>query len=351
MVGYARYVAMMLWPSDLAVLYPHPTKPHAGGIPLTGWQCAQAALVLVLISVAVVRVRRRYAIVGWLWYLVSMLPVIGFIQIGSHALADRYTYIPSIGLFALACFGSADWAEGLARRWRHALPVAGVLTVAVIAAYGAAARSHVAVWRDSESLYEQALRVNPRNVMMHYNLGNLLRAHGEIDAAMERFRKVTELDRGHFQAHINLCEALATKKRHPEAIESYRFALRIRPKNAIAHNNLGNSLSDIGEHDEAMVHYRAAIAEHTGSPLPHYNLGNLLQKKRRHAEAEMHYREAIAIKPGYASAISNLGNALLSQGKREEAIVQYRRALQIDPDNRVSLSGLKIALEDAPQPQ
>jgi len=346
-VSYVRYLAMTMWPSDLSALYPHPNKTHSGGTALTDWQVVEALLLLVVISIAVFRVRRRYAIVGWLWYLVSLLPVIGFIQFGSQALADRYTYVPSIGLFALVCFGVDDWVRGLAERKKAAIPVAGALAVAVIAAYGVVARSATAIWRDSHSLYEQGLRVNPRNVLMRYNLANLLRSEGELDVAMDHFRTVIEIDPGHYQAHINLGEAFAAKRKHVEAVKEYRFALKIRPNHVIAHNNLGNSLSDLGQLDEAASHYRAAAAQEDGSPLPHYNLGNLRLRQDRFAEAEKHYRDALALRPGYLGAGSNLGNALLSQGKLEEAIAQYRRVLAVDPENAVSKSGLKIALRRA----
>jgi tetratricopeptide (TPR) repeat protein len=342
--AYARYLAMNLWPSDLAVLYPHPDKSNAGGIALTGWEIAQALLLLVLVSIAAVRVRRPAAIVGWLWFLISLLPVIGLIQIGSHFVADRYTYIPSIGLFAMVCFVAADQVERYAKPNGAVLPFTAAATVLVLAAYGLAARHATEPWRDSQSLYKQGIRVSSRNALMIYNLGNEIRAAGDVDPAMIHFKRVIEIDPGHYQAHINLGEVYAAKEQHTVAVQHYRIALGIEPEDPVANNNIGNSLNQLGQFDEALAYYKIAIGLKNGSPLPHYNLGNFMLRRQRWEEAATHYRNAIALDPGYVGAISNLGNVLLSQGKLDEAIAQYRRALALEPGEAVATSGLKIAL-------
>jgi len=341
--SYARYVAMNFWPSDLSVLYPHPTKPHAGGIPLLGWQVVQAVVFLALVTWGVVRLRRPYASMGWLWFLLSLLPVSGIIQIGTLGSADRYTYLPSIGLFWLVCFALADGTQALTKRNRAVLPAAAVLAVVCVAGYAVAARTATAVWENSITLYEQGIRVNGRNTLMHYNLGNYLRKQGRTDEAMKHFRRVTKIDPGHFKAHINLGEAHAAKGHHAKAVEEYFFALRIRPKNVIAHNNLANSLKGLGRDEEALFHYEQAVEWNDGNPLPHYNLGNFHLKRDRLDEAIGQYRSALKLDPNYTSAMGNMGNALLRLGRYVKAAKMYRRALAIDPDNAVSKSGLEIA--------
>jgi len=342
-VSYARYVAMNLWPSDLMVLYPHPTKAHAGGIPLEDWQLGVALLFLAVVSAAIARLRWPAVTVGWLWYLVSLLPVIGIIQIGSHALADRYTYLPSVGLFVMVCFGLARWLDERSPGaqvdsiWRI------VAALLVIGGYAVVARSAIAPWRDSETLYTHAIAINPRNALMYYNLGNFVRARGETDRAMQLFRKVIEIDPGHFKAHINLGEALAAIDRHEEAAEEYGFALRIQPNNVIAHNNLANSLKALGRLDEADRHYRIAIENNDGNALPHYNLANLLLQQERYPEAEEQYRLSLELDPTHPGALGNLGNCLLLQGRPEEAMNAYRRALAIQPSSEVARRGLAIA--------
>jgi tetratricopeptide (TPR) repeat protein len=349
--SYARYVAMNLWPSDLAVLYPHPTKPHAGGVPLAGWQVAESLVFLGLVTWGAVRLRRPYALTGWLWFLISLVPVSGIIQIGSLGAADRYTYLPSIGLFWLVCFALADAVEGLAKRSGAARPVAATLAVVVIAGYAFVAHTATSVWQNSITLYEQGIRVNPRNTMMHYNLGNYLRKRGRTDEAMKHFSTVTSLDPGHFKAHINLGEAHAAKGDHETAVEEYRFALRIRPDNVIANNNLANSLKELGRDEEALFHYKKSVESNDGNSLPHYNLGNFYLKRDRFEEAIEQYRSALKLNPRYTSAMGNLGNALLRLGRYEEAAQVYRRALAIDPDNAVSKSGLKITENARVEPE
>jgi len=342
-VGYARYIAMNLWPTELMVLYPHPTKPHAGGIAIEPWQVVVAGSFLVLASVAVARMRRPAVAVGWLWYLVALLPVIGIVQIGSHALADRYTYLPSIGLFVIVCFGLAHWLDdrpAWASKSGLGLAAAAVLA---IGAYAVTARSAASVWRDSETLYTHAIAINPRNVMMHYNLGNLVRARGETERSMALFREVIRIDPGHYKAHINLGEALAAKNEHAAAVEEYLFALRIKPENVIAHNNLANSLKSLGRDADAEKHYRIAIAQNDGNPLPHYNFGNLLLQRGDYAEAEAQYRSALALDPNHAGALGNLGNTLIKQGRMEEAAATFRRALAVSPGSEVAQRGLQIA--------
>jgi len=349
-VSYARYIAMMLWPTELMVLYPHPTKPHAGGIPIEPWQLVVAILFLVLATVAVVRSRRPAISVGWLWYIASLLPVIGIIQIGSHSLADRYTYLPSVGLFVMVCFGLASWLDGRSLAGPRVAAWRAAVAILVIGGYAVAARSAARVWRDSEVLYTHAIAINPRNTMMHYNLGNLVRARGETDRAMALFREVVRIDPGHYKAYINLGEALAAKDEHLAAIDEYATALRIKPENVIAHNNLANSLKSIGRDAEAEQHYRIAIAHNDGNPLPHYNYGNLLIQQGRYVEAESQYRSALALDPEHTGALGNLGNALIKQGRMDEAAVVFRRALELSPGSEVAQRGLQIVSAQTRRP-
>lgn len=233
LVAYATYIGNILWPDDLAVLYPiPPAYPF--------WQVSGSLLLLLLISVATVRARRRfpYLVMGWLWFLVTLLPVIGLIQVGVQSMADRYTYLPSIGLFIMAVWGIPDLVRGL----KYRVAILAVLAAAVISAKTAVTWQQIGYWRDNFSLYEQALEETSNNYVIHNNLGSAYANSWNLEAAIREFREAVRIKPTYSEAHYNLGIALAMKGDTDAAIGELREALRLNPGNAKAYYNLGIAL-------------------------------------------------------------------------------------------------------------
>jgi tetratricopeptide (TPR) repeat protein len=211
-VSYLRYLAKTIWPTDLCVHYPHPNLPIVGGVPWSAWQIAGAVAVLALISVLVVLLRRqRYLLMGWLWYLGMLVPTIGILQVGSQAMADRYTYLPIIGLFIAFTWGVSDAVRIFGSRLpllRLAFAPAAAIALAV---YAALSWSHLPTWRNSVTLFEQALNVAPDNIIMLNNLGNEFVERGRLEEAILQYRRSIQVAPGHLRTHELLRNALQMK--------------------------------------------------------------------------------------------------------------------------------------------
>jgi Flp pilus assembly protein TadD len=295
-VSYALYLAKTVWPRDLSILYPHPNLP--GGTPWRFGQVAVAAAILVSITAAALVARgRRYVAVGWLWYVVTLLPVIGLVQVGPQGMADRYTYVALVGLFMIAAWGASDLVA--AERLPRPLVVgAGVLAlIACVALSWRQAR----LWSDSETLYMHALEIAPRSPLLHTNLGIQLRAGGKIDAAIEHLQAAVEIDPSMPQAQYALANALLARN----------------------------------DPDAAILHYQRAVEADPRFVLAHYNLAHVLHQRGRSAEAVDHYRKALSVRPDYVEAWNDLGYELHTMGRLDEAVDAYRRALALRPDRRI----------------
>jgi tetratricopeptide (TPR) repeat protein len=370
LVSYVSYLKQMFWPSGLAVLYPFP----ANGRPL--WEVILALILLLSMTagVFILRKTRPYLLVGWLWYLLMLVPVIGFIQSGLRAQADRYTYLPQIGLYVLLTWMAAD----LCASWRHRRALLGGLSIIILTALIVCAHMQVSYWKNSESLwtrtlavttdnyiahndfggalvqagrldeaivqYQKALEIYPDSAEAHNNLGSALFQKGRVDEAIAQYQKALQINPDHAQAHYNLGIALMQKGRVDEAIAQYQKALQINPDFADAHNNLGSALMQKGRVDEAIVQYQKALETDPDSAQTHNNLGNALFQKGRVDEAIVHFQQALEINPDFADAHNNLGNALLQKGRVDEAIVHYQKALQIKPDSAQTHNNLGDAL-------
>jgi tetratricopeptide (TPR) repeat protein len=233
LISYVAYIGNIIWPDDLAILYPiPPSYPF--------WQVICSLLVLLLISMATVRARHRfpYLAVGWIWFIATLIPVIGLIQVGVQSMADRYTYIPSVGLFIMAFWGIPDLLAGFTCRRAILILLAG----AVISAKAAVTWQQLGHWRDDFSLYRQALKVTADNYVIHNNLGIALANNWNLDAAIREFREALRINPNYSEAHYNLGIALAMKGDLDTAIGEFREALRIHPGDARANYNLGVAL-------------------------------------------------------------------------------------------------------------
>jgi tetratricopeptide (TPR) repeat protein len=334
-VAYVAYLWKMVWPRWLAVLYPHPLS----GLPL--WEVAASGLLLVLVTAVAIRerVRRPYLLVGWLWYLGTLVPVIGLVQIGDLAMADRYTYVPLIGIFIAIAWALP--APGGAPLSRFLVP--GAVGLALIACL-LLTRRQVGFWRDSISLYEHALAVREDNPTMHGNLSAALQLAGRGDEAKAHALRCIELTGTCPDGHQNLAWVLLEEGRIEEAIAHFEEVRRLRPGWAGAEYGLGNALGRLGRDTEAAAHYAEAVRLSPDFQAAHFNLANKLGRLGRDAEAEQHYLEALRLEPDYAGAHHNLATLYLKAGRFEDAARHFREALRLDPLLNEARQGLATAM-------
>jgi tetratricopeptide (TPR) repeat protein len=335
LLSYVCYIGKTIWPHSLAVYY-----PYSQNLPLG--QVVGAGLLLMCISLLVITaVRRRpYLALGWLWYLATLLPVIGFVQVGGYCMADRNTYIPLIGIFIIIAWGVPE----LLNRWRYRVIGLTSLAVAYIAILTAITWQQLPVWTNSITLFEHALDVTPPNSLSHYNLAHALDVRGRVDEAVRHYTEALRINPNHGEAHIAIGNLLEFQGKKDKAIRHYSEALRIDPGDAGAHNNLGNILAHQGRMAEAVRHYSEALRIKPGYAEANNNLGNALKRQGKMAEAIRHYSEALRINPYYANAHFNLGAALIRTKKIDEAIFHFREVLRIMPDDADAYQALKTAL-------
>ena len=323
LVSYVGYIGKMIWPHHLAVFY-----PYSGMLP--AWQVAGAGLLLVWACVLVIRYARSrpYLLVGWLWYLGTLVPVIGLVQVGSQAMADRYTYVPLIGLFIMMAMGIPDLLAG----WRYRRIVLGISGGLLLLIFMIVTWRQAGHWYNSITLFEHALDVTANNSIIHNSLGFVLAEKGKDEEASAHYTEALRFKPNYAEAHNNLGVVLGRQGNIREAIAHYTDALRFKPNFADAHYNLGFTLGREGNIKEAIAHYREALRIKPDYADAHNNLGVALVRQGNFKEAIAHFTEALRIKPDYTEVYCNLGNALSEQGRIEEAITHYTKALQIKPD-------------------
>ncbi len=313
-LAYVGYLQHTLWPSGLAVFYPHRGATATAGLVLA------AAALLALVSAAVLAARnnRPYLVTGWLWYLGTLVPVIGLLQVGEQGMADRYTYVPLIGVLLAAVWGIADLAGPGTGRARLRPWLAGAAAIAILAC-ATLSRAQAGHWKDSVTLFRHALAVTSDNATAHLNLALALSERGEHAEAAEQLQAALRLRPRWAKAHNNLGVALSALGREDEAHEHYRAALSIDPLYADAHYNLGLSLAERGAAEQALSHFRRALESDPGKVEAHYNAGTLLAGLRRFDEAAGYFRRTVELDPAHAMAHYNLGAVLLLQGRYAEA--------------------------------
>jgi len=323
LISYCRYLGMTFWPAHLAFFYPHP-----GYWPLS--KVLLAAGLLLGISAILFRRRHRqpYLLVGWLWFVGTLVPVIGLTQSGEQALADRFTYVPVIGLLMAIIWGAHD---SIIRHRRFP-----VLTTSVAAAAGlilclGLTRRQIGYWQDSETLYRHALAVTENNHLAHNNLGIVLRDKGQIDEAICEFQAAIRLKPGNALFHRNLGFALAKKDETSAAINEYQQAIQLEPDNTDAHNNLGTALTKIGLTDEAIREFQTALRLNPNTIAAHVNLGVALAKKGLPDAAIDQYHAALRLEADNSEAHYNLGQAYFLKNQFDAAIVQFQAALHCKP--------------------
>jgi len=338
LVSYVSYIYKMIWPQHLAVFYPH----QGSSLPM--WLAGAAGLLLLGISVAVMRAGRRhpYLAVGWLWYLGTLVPVIGLVQVGLQEMADRYTYVPLIGLFIMIAWGIPE----LTRGWRYGRVVLRMAAGSLLAVLMVCTWMQLRHWRNNETLFKHALNTTANNFLAHDSLGNTLAQQGKIGEAIDHYSAALRIKPDYMNSHTNLGIALLQRGDVEQAITHFSAVLRYQSDSPEAHNNLGLAVARQGYVDRAIDHYFTAIRLKPDYPQAHNNLGNALASQGKFDQAISHYSEALRIKPEDAGAHSNLANVLASQGRFKEAIDHYSQALQIKPDNFEAHINLGVVLAD-----
>ena len=336
LISYCRYLGKIFWPTDMAVFYPFPRHWPMETVLL-------AAVLLAGISAVLILKWRRYPflLMGWLWFVGTLVPVIGLLQVGGQAMADRYVYIPLVGIFIFTVWSLYE----LASRWRHYLIALSVAGSAAIILCMALTRQQLADWKDSETLFRHALDVTDNNYLAHNNLGNALYKKNQINDAARQFQEAIRLKPHYADAHNNLGIVLAMNGQIAEAISQFQESIRLKPFYADVHCNLGNALGMNGQNDEAISQFQEAIRLEPDYARARNNLGIALYKKGQTDEAISQFQEAIRLKPDYAMAYLNLGVALYKQGRTDEAISQIQEAIRLKPDYTVALNNLARILK------
>ena len=318
------YLWQLIWPAKLAAYYPY---ADSGDLAI---QAAAGFVLLLVISFLAWKHRARcpWLMFGWLWFLGMLTPVIGIIQVGEQAHADRYTYLPQIGVALALVWTISEWATRFPQRLA-AIRVVGGLVLITLAFVTAQQTAH---WRNSRSLWERALAVTKNNSLAHNNLGHVLIGEGKPAKAVAHFREALRIEPNLAEAENNLGTVFMDMGRTAEAMEHYQRALKFKPHYAEANNNYATLLVPAGRHAEAIIHFERALKSRPDYPEVHYNLGNLRASQGRSADAITHYEQALRLRPRYAKAYYGLGAALVLQRRPDEAIQKFQTSLQIMPD-------------------
>jgi Flp pilus assembly protein TadD len=318
-ISYMRYLAKIFWPARLSPLYPHP-----GYWPW--WEVAGAVLALAAITAWVIRRAHAqpYLAVGWFWFVVMLAPTIGLVQVGIQSMADRYTYVASVGVSIMVVWAANEWIK--TQRW-----ILGAMAVLALGACAILTPRQVAYWRTGETLFQHAIEVTDNNYLAYNNLGFDLSNRGEMERAMSDFQKALAINPNYDEAHNNLGYALAALGRYQEATNEYIKALSLNPRLTEAHNNLGIALGHLGFSDAGMREYQIALEENPRHAGAHNNYGVALAMQGKLDEAIVQFRLSLACQENYASAHSDLGNALAMKGDLEGAIREYNYCLKVDP--------------------
>ena len=332
LMAYCRYLEKLFWPADLAVFYPLPGRWPAVNVVLAGGLLA-GILILLWMN------RRRYPflLMGWLWFLGTLVPVIGLVQVGAQAMADRYAYLPSLGLFIPVVWGMTE----LARGWRPGLAAAGLAAILWCATLTC---QQLGYWQDGETLFRHALAAAGESSEAHYELGDALLRKGLNNEAISEFRSAIQLEPYSVEAHNDLGKAFLEEGQSDEAIREFKEALRLNPHSVEAHNNLGDALGKKGKTEEELSEFEEALRLQPDLAITHYNLGLVFRQQGRLDDAISQYQEALRLNPYSVEAHNNLGYALLMKGALGKAVTELEEALRLQPDYFEARNNLGIAL-------
>jgi protein O-mannosyl-transferase len=347
-IGYVAYLWKTVWPTHLAAFYPLFAISPAR---VAG---AAAALAAVTLAVIASRTRHPYLVVGWFWYVITIAPVIGFLQAGEQGMADRFMYVPMIGVLVTIAWGVPELARGLVSRGAWLLPASAI---ALVAASAVTARAQTAHWSDSVSLWQHATRVTPESYIAHENLGQALRELGQLEEARVSYEKALVYAPARSPGYLAVIQnslgmVLTREGKTLEALDHFAAAARLDPGFAEAQSNLGNALAAEGRLAEAIEHYREAVRLKPEYTEPRVGLGGALLRQGNAGDAIPSYREAVRLDPNLAEAHNGLGAALATEGHDAEAMAEYTEALRLKPDlptAHLNVAVLLIKKGDIPQ--
>jgi protein O-mannosyl-transferase len=324
LVSYVSYVRKTLWPVNLAPYYP---LPDSIGV----WQVATAAVVLGSITLLAIwwLQSRPYFAFGWFWYLGTLVPVIGLVQVGNQALADRYTYIPLIGLFIIVAWGGWD----LLQHVPMPRPVAGAAAFTVVIAFGIITSQQLAYWKSSEILFRRTIEVTGDNPRAYVNLGAALASENRYDEAVSVYQDILGRKPEDAELQARLAMILAIQGKNAESIQHYRHALQIDPRHPEAHNGLGFALASTGQWEEAAGHHLEALRLKPEFPEARYNLGKIYAAQGKAQLAIDQFTEALKLRPDYTEVHDKFALVLSGQGRFEEALPHFAAAARARPED------------------
>ncbi|MBI2787195.1 MAG: tetratricopeptide repeat protein [Elusimicrobia bacterium] len=339
--SYVAYAVKTIWPAKLAVFYPY---PHVQ----SGWRMVACLLLLAAVSAAVLReVRRRpYLAVGWFWYLGTLVPVIGLVQTGDQSMADRYTYIPLIGLFIMAAWGGAEWA---ARSEERRAPSRAAALFALIA-LAIAARAQASHWRGDRELWTRALAVTQRNYVAESGIGTILLSEGKLEEAVEHYEKAAAYEPLFAQNYNTLGVTLMRFGHIDRALPYLEKAVKLSPGFAEAHSNLGLALAAKGRLGEAVAEYEVSQRLEPDYPEVKANLAIALARQGRLDEARSLLNAALRLNPDFVEAHYNLAVVLYQKGQIPDAVGHLKTALRLNPDHAEARLMLDDLTRAAPRP-
>jgi Flp pilus assembly protein TadD len=324
-MAYAMYLWKMIWPSHLSPIYPHP------GDSLAGWQVGTSALVLLAVTAVALKFRaRRYLLTGWLWFLGTLVPVIGLVQVGDQAMADRYAYIPLVGIFIMIAWGIADLADSK----QIGLVVRVIPAACVLLALSFATNRQLGYWSSNYDLWTHAVAVTGRNFIAQDNLGGALLSLGKTDEAYLHFQAAAEINPLDPMSRSNLGAYLQEHGHMAEAIEKYNRVITLTSDPgllAATYANLGAAYRKLGEDEKARTSYDQALQLNPNQYNAYLGLGELLEKQSRLDDAISNYSKAVELRPTDTGFLL-LGRALERTGRRSEALAAYQAALKLSPE-------------------
>ena len=321
-VSYIAYIGKMIWPSNLAVFYPHQL--------LLSWQVLGSVLLLITITVAVFMMVKRspYLATGWLWYLGTLVPVIGILQAGSQAMADRYTYIPLIGLFIIVAWGVPD----LLKKWNYRKEILWASSALVILCLSIITWAQVGYWQNSITLYDHTLKITDYNWPIYYCRGNAYSDLGNYRQAIEDLNRAIEIKPDYVMAYTSRGVAYIYLGNYRQAIEDLNRVIAIRPSYAEAYNNRGAAYKGFGNYRQAIEDLNRVIAIRPNYPEAYLNRGFAYNGLGNYRQAIEDFNRAIEIRPSYVEAYNNRGLVYGGLGNYRQAIEDYGRAIKIKPD-------------------
>jgi len=337
LVSYARYVGMSLWPVDLCAIYPHPGHWPAGTV-------AAAGMALAVVSSLTLWRRQTlpYLAVGWFWFLGTLVPAIGLVQVGRQALADRYTYIPSIGLWLAVVWG----ADKLSATWRHRVIMARLVGATVLVACILLTVRQIGYWRDTKAMYGRAREVTQRNWIATALLARELQREGEVEEALARYQEALQFNPYRTEVRCQLADLLVQQQQPAQALAQFQKAAALDSDDFYSHARAGGVLQNMGRLDEAIAELNQAIRLKPDDADAYSNLGNCYGLKGSADDAIRCFEQAVKLLPASAQNHRELGVGLANRGRWQEAIDQFQQALQLDPSDTQARASLNAAVQD-----